>query len=93
MFERFTDQARRVLVLAQEEAGLLGHNVIGTEHILLGLVLEDEGVAAKALQSLGVSLEATPRKGRADERLRRLARQRVAPLYPPGQECTRAGAA
>ncbi len=62
MFERFTDQARRVLVLAQEEAGLLGHNLIGTEHILLGLVLEDEGVAAKALQSLGVSLEATREK-------------------------------
>ena len=62
MFERFTDPARRVLVLAQEEAGLLGHNFIGTEHILLGLVLEDEGVAAKALQSLGVSLEATREK-------------------------------
>ncbi len=62
MFERFTDPARKVLVLAQEEAGLLGHNFIGTEHILLGLVLEDEGVAAKALQSLAVSLEATREK-------------------------------
>src|SRR5579872_7151197 len=62
MFERFSDPARRVLVLAQAEAGLLGHNFIGTEHILLGLVLEDEGVAAKALQSLGVSPEATREK-------------------------------
>src|SRR6201998_3127742 len=58
MFERFTDRARRVLVLAQEEARLLNHNFIGTEHILLGLIHEGEGVAAKALESLGVSLEA-----------------------------------
>ncbi len=56
MFERFTDRARRVLVLAQEEAALLGHNYIGTEHILLGLIHEGEGVAAKALESLGVDL-------------------------------------
>ncbi|MEE2768399.1 MAG: ATP-dependent Clp protease ATP-binding subunit [Actinomycetota bacterium] len=58
MFERFTDRARRVVVLAQEEARLLNHNYIGTEHILLGLIHEGEGVAAKALESLGVSLEA-----------------------------------
>ena len=58
MFERFTDRARRVIVLAQEEARLLGHNFIGTEHILLGLVAEGEGVGAKALESLGVSLDA-----------------------------------
>jgi ATP-dependent Clp protease ATP-binding subunit ClpA len=58
MFERFTDRARRVVVLAQEEARLLNHNYIGTEHILLGLIHEGEGVAAKALQSLGISLEA-----------------------------------
>src|SRR6201998_4131063 len=58
MFERFTERARRVLVLAQEEARLLNHNFIGTEHILLGLIHEGEGVAAKALESLGVSLEA-----------------------------------
>ncbi|MDP8954378.1 MAG: ATP-dependent Clp protease ATP-binding subunit, partial [Actinomycetota bacterium] len=58
MFERFTDRARRVLVLAQEEARLLNHNFIGTEHILLGLIHEGEGVAAKALESLGISLEA-----------------------------------
>ena len=58
MFERFTDRARRVVVLAQEEARLLNHNYIGTEHILLGLIHEGEGVAAKALDSLGISLEA-----------------------------------
>ena len=57
MFERFTDRARRVVVLAQEEARMLNHNYIGTEHILLGLIHEGEGVAAKALESLGISLE------------------------------------
>ncbi|MEY4735518.1 MAG: hypothetical protein RL428_853 [Actinomycetota bacterium] len=58
MFERFTDRARRVVVLAQEEARMLNHNYIGTEHILLGLIHEGEGVAAKALESLGISLDA-----------------------------------
>jgi ATP-dependent Clp protease ATP-binding subunit ClpC len=58
VFERFTDRARRVVVLAQEEARLLNHNYIGTEHLLLGLVHEGEGVAARALESLGVSLDA-----------------------------------
>jgi ATP-dependent Clp protease ATP-binding subunit ClpC len=58
MFERFTDRARRVVVLAQEEARMLNHNYIGTEHILLGLIHEGEGVAAEALESLGISLEA-----------------------------------
>ena len=58
MFERFTDRARRVVVLAQEEARMLNHNYIGTEHILLGLIHEGEGVAAKALESLSISLEA-----------------------------------
>ncbi|WP_270887264.1 ATP-dependent Clp protease ATP-binding subunit [Pedococcus sp. 5OH_020] len=57
MFERFTDRARRVVVLAQEEARMLNHNYIGTEHILLGLIHEGEGVASKALESLGISLE------------------------------------
>src|SRR5438105_5804634 len=57
MFERFTDRARRVVVLAQEEARMLNHNYIGTEHILLGLIHEGEGVAAKALESLNISLE------------------------------------
>jgi len=56
MFERFTDRARRVVVLAQEEARILNHNYIGTEHILLGLIHEGEGVAATALESLGISL-------------------------------------
>jgi ATP-dependent Clp protease ATP-binding subunit ClpC len=55
MFERFTDRARRVVVLAQEEARMLNHNYIGSEHILLGLIREGEGVAAKALESLGIS--------------------------------------
>src|ERR1700690_1524375 len=62
VFERFTDRARRVLVLAQEEARLLNHSFIGTEHILLGLIHEGEGVAAKALESLGISLEAVREK-------------------------------
>jgi ATP-dependent Clp protease ATP-binding subunit ClpA len=58
MFERFTERARRVVVLAQEEARMLNHGYIGTEHLLLGLIHEGEGVAAKALESLGISLEA-----------------------------------
>ncbi|WP_297850852.1 ATP-dependent Clp protease ATP-binding subunit [uncultured Corynebacterium sp.] len=57
MFERFTDRARRVIVLAQQEARDLNHNYIGTEHILLGLIQEGEGVAAKALESMGINLE------------------------------------
>jgi ATP-dependent Clp protease ATP-binding subunit ClpA len=56
MFEKFTDRARRVVVLAQEEARMLNHNYIGTEHFLLGLIHEGEGVAARALESLGISL-------------------------------------
>ena len=58
MFERFTDRARRVVVLAQEEAHLLDHDYIGTEHLLLGLIQEREGLAAKALERLGISLDA-----------------------------------
>ena len=57
MFEKFTDKARRVVVLAQEEAKMLNHNYIGTEHLLLGLIHEGEGVAAKALEALNISLE------------------------------------
>jgi ATP-dependent Clp protease ATP-binding subunit ClpA len=57
MFQRFTDRARRVVVLAQEEARMLNHNYIGTEHILLGLIHEEEGVAAKALESLRIGLD------------------------------------
>src|SRR6201987_5214016 len=58
MFERFTDRARRVVVLAQEEARMLHHGYVGTEHLLLGLIHEGEGVAAKALESLGITLDA-----------------------------------
>jgi ATP-dependent Clp protease ATP-binding subunit ClpA len=58
MFERFTDPARRVVVLAQEEARLLNHNYVGTEHLLLGLIHEGQGVAAKALELLGIRLAA-----------------------------------
>ncbi len=63
MFERFTDRARRVVVLAQEEARMLNHNYIGTEHILLGLIHEGEGVAAKALESLGIDILSDYAKG------------------------------
>ncbi len=65
MFERFTDRARRVVILAQEEARLLNHNFIGTEHILLGLIHIHEGVAAKALESLEISLESV--RGEVEE--------------------------
>jgi ATP-dependent Clp protease ATP-binding subunit ClpC len=58
MFQRFTDRARRVVVLSQEEARQLDHNYIGTEHILLGLIREGNGVGAKALEALGADLEA-----------------------------------
>jgi ATP-dependent Clp protease ATP-binding subunit ClpA len=58
VFERFTDRGRRVLVLAQEEARLLNHSFIGTEHVLLGLIQEGDGVAAQALQAVGVTLQA-----------------------------------
>ena len=57
MFERFTDRARRVVVLAQEEARRLNHNYIGTEHILLGLIQEGEGHAAKALEELSINID------------------------------------
>jgi len=57
VFERFTDRARKVVVLAQEEARHLNHDYIGTEHLLLGLIHEGEGIAARALEDLGVSLQ------------------------------------
>jgi ATP-dependent Clp protease ATP-binding subunit ClpC len=72
MFERFTDRARRVVVLAQEEARLLSHSYIGSEHLLLGLVREGDGVAAHALESLGVRLDA--------------ARRQVEQLVGPGKQ-------
>jgi ATP-dependent Clp protease ATP-binding subunit ClpC len=77
VFEKFTDRARRVVVQAQEEARTLNHDYIGTEHILLGLVHEGQGVAAKALESLGIGLEAV--------------RQRVEDVVPPGQVEVRSG--
>jgi ATP-dependent Clp protease ATP-binding subunit ClpC len=72
MFERFTDRARRVVVLAQEESRLLGHNYIGTEHLLLGLLAERAGVAARALQSLDITLDA--------------AREQVKEIIGPGAQ-------
>ena len=72
MFQRFTDRARQVVVLAQVEARRLDHNWIGTEHILLGLIDEGGGVAAKALESLGISLDA--------------ARQQVEEIIGRGQQ-------
>jgi ATP-dependent Clp protease ATP-binding subunit ClpC len=72
MFERFTERARRVVVLAQEESRLLSHNYIGTEHLLLGLLAEQEGVAARALESLNVTLTA--------------AREQVIEIIGPGQQ-------
>jgi ATP-dependent Clp protease ATP-binding subunit ClpC len=72
MFERFTERARRVVVLAQEESRLLGHNYIGTEHLLLGLLAEQEGIAARALESLNVTLTA--------------AREQVIEIIGPGQQ-------
>jgi len=62
VFERFSDQARHVLVLAQEEARLLNHSYIGTEHVLLGLVRASEGLAAEALTQMDISLEAARQK-------------------------------
>jgi ATP-dependent Clp protease ATP-binding subunit ClpA len=64
MFERFTDRSRRVVVLAQEEARLLGHNYIGTEHLLLGLIAEDESVAARTLRALGITLDSAREQAR-----------------------------
>jgi ATP-dependent Clp protease ATP-binding subunit ClpC len=57
VFERFTERARQVVVLAQEEARALRHNYIGTEHILLGLLREEEGMAARVLESLGITAQ------------------------------------
>ena len=85
MFERFTDRARRVIVLAQEEARALQHNYIGTEHLLLGLIREGEGVAAKALASKGVDLGRHPRAGRRDDRQGQRGAERPHPLHPARQ--------
>lgn len=85
MFERFTDRARRVIVLAQEEARTLQHNYIGTEHLLLGLIREGEGVAAKALASKGVTLDRHPQAGRRDDRQGKCVAERPHSLHPACQ--------
>lgn len=82
MFERFTDRARRVVVLAQEEARLLNHNFIGTEHVLLGMLHEGEGIAAQVLESAGISLEAARRKVEATSRLGQSSRPGHIPFTP-----------
>ena len=74
VFERFTERARQVVVLAQEEARTLRHNYIGTEHILLGLLREEEGLAARVLVSLGVTVD--------------LARDRIVRIVASGEEVT-----
>jgi ATP-dependent Clp protease ATP-binding subunit ClpA len=85
MFERFTDRARRVVVLAQEEARMLNHNYIGTEHILLGLIHEGEGVAAKALESLGSAWRRSGSRSRRSS-ARASRRRPGTSRSPPGQE-------
>jgi hypothetical protein len=81
VFERFTDRSRRVLVLAQEEAHLLNHAFIGTEHILMGLIHEGEGIAAKALESLGITLEAV--RGKVEETIGMAGSAPSAPPFTP----------
>src|SRR5258706_14109824 len=82
MFERFTDRARRAVVLAQEEARMLSHGYIGTEHLLLGLVHEGEGVAARALETMGVSLETARQQVRSIVGKRRDAESGHIPFTP-----------
>ena len=86
MFERFTDRARRVLTYAQDEARLLNHSFIGTEHILLGLIREGNGVGAQALQSLGISLEAV--RGKVEETIGMAGTRAewLSSFHPAGQE-------
>ena len=90
MFERFTDRARRVVVLAQEEARMLNHNYIGTEHILLGLIHEGEGVAAKALESPRHLAGGRARPGRGDHRPGPAGAERAHPVHAARQEGARA---
>ena len=93
MFERFTERARQVVVLAQEEARTLKHNYIGTEHILLGLLREEEGLAARVLESPRHHRRARARAGRAHRRLRRGGHLRPDPVHAARQEGARARAA
>ena len=93
MFERFTSRARRVIDLAELEARELDHTYVGTEHILLGLIREEDGVAAKALESLGVSLEAARQKVEellfGDAELRRRLADSRAPAGSPEERSSR----
>ena len=86
MFERFTDRARRVVVLAQDEARLLKHNYIGTEHLLLGLIHEGEGVAAARWGIAGHQPGDGPRAGRGDHRRGPRGVIRAHPVHAAGQE-------
>ena len=90
VFERFTERSRRVVVLAQEEARILNDNYIGTEHLLLGLIHEGEGVAAKALEGLGVSLEAVRALDRGNHRPGPAGNERPHPVHPACREGARA---
>jgi ATP-dependent Clp protease ATP-binding subunit ClpC len=83
MFERFTDRARRVLVLAQEEARLLDHNFIGTEHLLLGLISERDGVAAQALGAMGITLDRVRERVQETIGLSALGSERGQPPFTP----------
>ena len=86
MFERFNDQARRVLALAEEEAEHLHHGYIGTEHLFLGLIEEGEGLAAQTLDSFGITLEAAPTRGRTRSTSRREITGRVAAPHPASRK-------
>jgi ATP-dependent Clp protease ATP-binding subunit ClpA len=91
MFERFTERARHVVVLAQEEARRLQHNYIGTEHILLGLLGEPDGVAYRALESFGMSLDETRDEVKAI--VGAGSHWRAHPVHPSRKEDPRARAA
>lgn len=90
MFERFNDQARRVLALAQEEAELMHHGYLGTEHLLLGLIHEGEGVAARALSSFGVTLEAAREEVEEEVRAASKSPAESLILTPPRRKSPRA---
>jgi ATP-dependent Clp protease ATP-binding subunit ClpC len=87
MFERFTDRARRVVELAQQEARMLNHDYVGTEHLLLGLIHEGEGVAAQVLESLGISLQAVRRQVEEIIGQGQQARSGDIPLTPLRRRC------
>ena len=86
MFERFTPPSRRVVVLAQEEARMLDHNYIGSEHILLGLIHEGEGIAARAIVSLGLTLEMAREQVRERVGMGKQAPTGHIPFTPPAKK-------